>query len=203
MNNYLNDVRKHLLGIPEEDVSDLMEYYEEYFYDAGVTDAQAYSRYGKPKNFAKYLKVTYFMNQDDEALLKAKPKSRLRLVWMIVLGLFASPILVPLAFAAAVTIFALLFAFAVIVLSAYVVVISLIAAGIVGIFFGVAALFQSPATAFIALGSALLALGIGLILAPFLIKFTRLLFNLFMKFVKWVGRKFTGRSKYAVKGGMS
>jgi uncharacterized membrane protein len=200
MNNYLNDVRKYLSGIPAEDVNDLLQYYDEYFYDTGVTDAQARAKYGKPKKFAQSLRIEYFTEQDDSGWVTTKPKKRFHLVWMIILGLFASPILFPLAFAAAVTIFALLFAFAVVVLSVYVVVIALIGAGIFGFVIGGLVLFQSPSTAFISLGSGLLALGLGLILAPFLLKFTRWLFNLFMKFVKWIGRRITRRNKIAMKG---
>lgn len=203
MNNYLNDVRKHLAGIPAEDVNDLLEYYEEYFYDAGMTDADAYTKYGRPKKFAQFLRMNYLLDQDDARLRETKPKHRLQLVWVIVLGLFASPILLPLAIGAAAVIFGLLIAFLAIVFSVYVVVFSLIAAGLASAIVGSFVLLENPATSFVAMGVGLAALGIGLVLAPFLLCFTRLLFSLFMRFVKWLGRKLVRPKNSRMKGSLS
>ena len=100
MNEYLDEVIEEIQEIPEDDRFDLIQYYEEYFLDSGKTIDQIIEEYGTPKQFALKLKINYFSEQDDSATDEVNPRSskrQIRLIWMIVIGLCASPLLIPLA----------------------------------------------------------------------------------------------------------
>lgn len=204
MNNYLNEVRKYLsqAGVPAEDADDMLEYFEEYFYDAGMTDERAIAKYGKPKRFAQFMAMDYLMEADDRNLSddsyrpKEKARGRFHLVWMIIVGLCASPILLPLAFGAVMVIFGLLISVLAVIFSAYTVVVACIGAGAVSFIVGSTVLLQDPATSIASMGAGLFILGIGLLIAPFLMRFSRWLFNLFMTFIKWLGRKALRSRRY-------
>ena len=203
MNNYLNEVQKHLSGIPQKEAIELLEYYEEYFLDANLTLEQIIEKYGTPKKFAQALKMTYFLEHDDENSTAVQPqntKHRLQLVWLIVLGLFASPLLLPVAlslflvlFACCVVLFALLF-------SCYITVIALIFSGFFTLISAFGILAQSLVTFIFFTGIAFVAIGLGFIFTPLTLEFTHVLFNLFMKFIKWIGYKLTKKSNIKVRG---
>ncbi|SPX05681.1 membrane protein [Enterococcus faecium] len=95
MNEYLNEVVDHLQEIPEDDRFDLIQYYEEYFLDSGKTLDQIIDEYGTPKQFALKLKISYFSEEEQaENELVKNPKRQIRLIWLIIIGLFASPVLI-------------------------------------------------------------------------------------------------------------
>ncbi|MDR0300163.1 MAG: DUF1700 domain-containing protein [Streptococcaceae bacterium] len=198
MSQYLNDVRKQLTDISTEEVNDLLQFYEEYIDDAGLTDAEAEAKYGPAKNFARALRLNYLMEQDDKSLNtvgSSRTKDRWRLVWMIILGLFASPILLPLAIGAVAVIVGLLISLVAVIFSIIGAVVAATVLGILSIFMGLWTLFSNPAFGLVELGVGLLFLGLGLLLSPLFVKLGRLLVELFMIFVKWVGRKFSARNQ--------
>ena len=131
MNEYLNEVVDHLQEIPEDDRFDLIQYYEEYFLDSGKTLDQIIDEYGTPKQFALKLKISYFSEEEQaENELVKNPKRQIRLIWLIIIGLFASPVLIPLALGFILVIGGLLVALLALIFIIYVLCISILGVGL-------------------------------------------------------------------------
>ena len=237
MDKYLEEVRQNLTGLPQNDADDLLEYYQEFFLDAGLSPDEVESKYGKPKKFAQALKMTYFLEQDDhydqqvqgepdqasddlpinqdQAPGTASPtsksqnlpapyyprtKNRVRLVWLIVLGLFASPILLPVA---VVILIAVLLAFAtllMILLAGYAAALTAVVVGLVSLVSGLGVMLPHFASGLFFLGFGILLVGAGIMLAPLTWKLTRLLFSGLVFLVKKIGRKASNRRLAKLKG---
>lgn len=191
MNKYLQEVWSHLGGIPKADAQELLEYYEEYFLDANLSLEEIVAKYGKPKKFTQALLMTYYLDQDDVAQKNEEnsAKPRFRLVWMVTLALFASPILVPVAIAVVIVILAVFISILAILLGLFATAAGLIVAGLFSVVSGLGVMLQSLATMDLFVGLGILAIGLGLLLGLATVKLTRWFFILFINFVKWLGRK--------------
>ena len=161
MNRYLQEVWSHLGGIPKADAQELLEYYEEYFLDANLSLEEIVAKYGKPKKFAQALLMTYYLDQDDAVQRSEEnvAKPRFRLVWMVTLALFASPIFVPVAIAVVIVILALFISILAVLLSLFATAGALIVAGIFSAVSGLGVMMQSLATMDLFVGLGLLVIG--------------------------------------------
>lgn len=203
MNSYLEAVQAHLTELPQEESVDLIAYYQEYFIESDLTLEEIKAQYGTPKQFATKLKLSYFLDQDDHAQEEEKSipaKSRLQLVWLIVLGLFASPLLVPLALAVLLLVLALLIVLLALFFSLYMLDVSLIFGGLFSIVSGLGVVFSSPSTTLVFSGLGLLLFGLGILISPFILFLTKWLCLCFLGMIKWLGRKLTQRTKRNQKG---
>ncbi|MDA3974755.1 DUF1700 domain-containing protein [Enterococcus thailandicus] len=193
MNEYLSEVLNELQEIPEADRLDLIQYYEEYFLDSGKTVDEILEEYGTPKQFALKLKINYFSDADDlgqEEVQQSSPKRQMRLIWLIVLGLFASPILIPLALLFVAVLVGLIIALFAVIFSIYVVCIVILGVGVVMTLAGLMVLGQSIVSGLFFVGLGLFATGAAIFFTPILVRLTKWLAQLIMRFVKWVGRRF-------------
>ncbi|MDB1654306.1 DUF1700 domain-containing protein [Enterococcus durans] len=193
MNEYLDEVFNELQELPEDDRFDLIQYYEEYFLDSGKTMEQILDEYGTPKQFALKLKINYFSELDDSNGGKVNTKSskrQVRLIWMVIIGLFASPLLIPLAIGFIAVVFGLMLALLMLIVAIYVGCISILGVGLFAIISGIGVLGQSVTSGLFYVGMGLFATGSVVFFVPILLKLTKLLFQMMMNFVKWVGRRF-------------
>ncbi len=193
MNEYLDEVFNELQELPEDDRFDLIQYYEEYFLDSGKTMEKILEEYGTPKQFALKLKINYFSELDDSNGGKVNTKSskrQVRLIWMVIIGLCASPLLIPLAIGFIAVIFGLMLALLMIIVAIYVGCISILGVGLFAIISGIGVLGQSVTSGLFYVGMGLFATGSVVFFVPILLKLTKLLFQMMMNFVKWVGRRF-------------
>lgn len=193
MNEYLSEVLDELQEIPEADRFDLIQYYEEYFLDSGKTVDEILEEYGTPKQFALKLKINYFSEADDlgqEEIHQNSPKRQMRLIWLILLGLFASPILIPLALLFIAVLVGSVIALFAVIFSIYVVCIVILGVGVVMALAGLMILGQSVVSGLFFVGLGLFATGAAIFFTPILVRLTRWLAQLMMRFVKWVGRRF-------------
>ncbi|MFS0954489.1 DUF1700 domain-containing protein [Enterococcus durans] len=193
MNEYLDEVFNELQELPEDDRFDLIQYYEEYFLDSGKTMEQILDEYGTPKQFALKLKINYFSELDDSNGGKVNTKSskrQVRLIWMVIIGLFASPLLIPLAIGFIAVVFGLMLALLMLIVAIYVGCISILGVGLLAIISGIGVLGQSVTSGLFYVGMGLFATGSVVFFVPILLKLTKLLFQMMMNFVKWVGRRF-------------
>ncbi|RGB59487.1 DUF1700 domain-containing protein [Lactococcus petauri] len=205
MNSYLEAVQAHLTDLPQEESRDLIAYYQEYFIESGMTLEDITAQYGTPKQFATKLKLSYFLDQDDHAQEEEKSipaKSRFQLVWLIILGLFASPLLVPLALAILLLILALLMMLLALLFSLYMLDVSLVFGGLFSFITGLGVIFSSPMTTLVFSGLGLLLFGLGILISPFILFLTKWLCLRFLGMIKWLGRKLTQRTKRDQKGGV-
>lgn len=193
MNEYLDEVFNELQELPEDDRFDLIQYYEEYFLDSGKTMEQILEKYGSPKQFALKLKINYFSELDDSDGGKVNTKSskrQVRLIWMVIIGLCASPLLIPLAIGFVAVVFGLMLALLAIIVAIYIGCISILGVGLFAIISGIGVLGQSVSSGLFFVGMGLFATGCVVFFVPLLLKVTKLLFQMMMNFVKWVGRRF-------------
>lgn len=203
MNEYLDEVFNELQELPEADRFDLIQYYEEYFLDSGKTMEKILEEYGTPKQFALKLKINYFSELDDSNEGKVNTRSskrQVRLIWMVIIGLCASPLLIPLAIGFVAVIIGLMLALLAIIVAIYVGCISILGVGLFAIISGIGILGQSMTSGLFFVGIGLFATGSVVFFVPILLKLTKLLFQMMMNFVKWVGRRFvTNRTTHPSK----
>ena len=125
----------------------------------------------------------------EEYLVK-NPKRQIRLIWLIIIGLFASPVLIPLALGFILVIGGLLVALLALIFSIYVLCISILGVGLFMIISGISVFGQSILSGLFFIGVGLFATGSAVFISPLLLKGTKGLFYVMMNFVKWMGRRF-------------
>lgn len=171
---YIAELRDRLRGLDEQDIEDALSYCEEYFEEAGEgNEQQVMDDLGTPAKFAAQIRAESTIRNTGREYKRVKnPHTSLRNISVIVLGICAMPIALPLAFAAVAVVFAMFLAVAALVAAAVVTFISVLASGALLIFNGFFNI-GDIGNAFIAFGSGMLCLGFGtfvLILLGWLIK---------------------------------
>ena len=101
---YLNQLQKYLKKLPQSDYEDAMEYFTEYFADAGPENEQAViEELGTPKIAAAELMMNLLDKKMDEHTAMEQEEKRnekkkttgANVVWIAILALFAAPIGAP------------------------------------------------------------------------------------------------------------
>jgi len=160
---FIRELKTKLRNLPAGEVANAAAYYEEYFDDAGTENEQSViAELGSPSGVASRIIAEFAIKKVDEG--GGTTKAGLDAIWLVLLGIFASPIALPLAitivavfFALVITIFAIL-----IVLAAT--ALALVFGGIVTLVASVILLFSDFATGMLFIGAALLMIVCGLIL---------------------------------------
>ena len=102
---YLKQLEKYLRKLPQSDYEDAMEYFTEYFADAGPENEQAVIKeLGTPKQAAAELMRNLLDKKVDECEAMEKEEKRkekkkttgANVVWIAILALFAAPIGAPI-----------------------------------------------------------------------------------------------------------
>ncbi|KRN33300.1 DUF1700 domain-containing protein [Weissella halotolerans] len=203
--DYLAQVRNHLNGIPTADQDDMLRFYDEQFMDAGYSLDEVVQKYGTPKQFARTLRLEYMMNLDDEAKRAAtEPQSRTRtrgnILLLIVLCLFASPVLIPVAIGLIIVILVALMLFFMMIFGIYAAIIMTLAGGVFALINGLLLLGQSIPTGLFFIGTGFALTGLTLIGGPIIWNLTKWLFEVFMQGIKWIGRRFiTHRTQQSLR----
>lgn len=155
---YLDELRRQLRGLPQEEIDRCVGYYEEYFADAGPDqEPEAVERLGAPAQIAAQLKADWAVKSVEEQP-KDKPGHGLKTLWTVLLALLAAPVGLPLAAAA----FCVILALVLVVLA---VIISLFAAFFAVALAGVAVLVAGVVVAPVHGPTGLFCAGAGLVLA--------------------------------------
>ena len=150
---FMTELAARLHRLPKEDLQAALQYYEEYFDEAGSQNEQEVIReLRSPAHVASKILSDYAVKEAKKA--RASTKSGWRAFWFTILAICAAPVAVPLIIAAVVTIVALGFA---------VVFALIIAAGAIFIK-GIGSLFFGSATALLLFGSALILVGFALLI---------------------------------------
>lgn len=157
---FIKKLRRELAKLPAEEREAAIEYYEEYFDEAGPEHEQELiGELGSPKRIAAQIKSDYAARLLDGE--EPQPvKTGLSAVWWIIIGICSAPLSIPLAVtlvAAAITVFAV---FISVVVSVFAAIIGVVAFAVASIVMGVMAIPAafSSALLFIGGGAALLAL---------------------------------------------
>jgi len=128
------------------------------------------------------------MDADDES--EIKPKQQLRMIWVVILGLLASPVILPVALvmvALLISALAIVFAMAITIVS---IVVAIIITAVVSIVSGVAIVFSSLSGGLFFMGVGIAAIGVLVLIGPLMISLIRACFNGLSNLIKAIGRRF-------------
>lgn len=190
---YMDLLRQKLKRLPQEDFQRAIDYFEEYFADAGEeNEAQAIEDLGTPQSAAEQIIRDFAIKNSKSEEVKKDVKTGLNGVWIVILAIFASPIALPLILAAVVVLVSLIFTVICLLAALGVLGIALIITGPIAFIGGVLTISSSIPVALVCIGISLSALASGVLIvyASYL---------LFKKFLCWVvvsfGRKFEKGAK--------
>jgi len=146
-----------LRNIEPSELQDVLQYYNEYFDEAGVENEQAViAELGSPKELAVAINANSAIKYLETGKLSAKKS--FNAVWIAIGAIFAAPIALPLAIAFGALAIALVITFAILIFSVFLVSLCFAISGVLVV---IASFIVIP-TSF---PSFLLMLGVGLILA--------------------------------------
>ena len=172
---FLLQLREKLKKLPPADMSDALEYYEEYLEDVGPeNEVTTIAAWDSPDRIASQIKAEYAMKRME---IDPSAKKGLSTVWVVLLAVFASPIAIPLAMALAIVVIALVIVMFSLIFSLACVSVSFAAGGIMSILVGFCLLAKSIPTAVLYIGTGLFLAGAGVAIFPFVIRLSKKGFN--------------------------
>ncbi|MEG0579732.1 MAG: DUF1700 domain-containing protein, partial [Niameybacter sp.] len=153
-----------LSRLPQEERDAAMDYYEEYFEEAGIeNEARALAELGSPSHIAKQIMADFVVKEAE--VKPMKPKQSLQAMWIVILAIFASPIAFPIAIALAAVVFAAVVTVASLLFAGLVTAVAFTGSAILTAVVGFFALFIHPATGVFMIGSSLVLIGISLLMS--------------------------------------
>lgn len=169
---YMRALAVQLKRLPREDFERAIEYFEEYFEEAGEeNEQQAIHDLGTPEVAARQIMMDLAVKNADNQ--QKSVKRGLSNVWIGVLGVFAAPIALPLALAAVIVVMALVFAALAVVFSVILVAVVLTVTSVVGFIGSVVLVFVSPLNGLATLGMAMFCIGLCILIGMGSIKLLR------------------------------
>jgi len=175
---FLTALSAELAALPEEERRLAVAYYDDYFADAGEENELAVLReLGDPKTVAQSILDDYYKDKPKPEPTgqippaPEKPKQTIPLWAIVLIALFAVPMVVPLLgglFGAAVGILVAILA---IFFSLGIVAIALLFSGVAVAVASIAAFIAEPLLGFLTLGTGLLLTGIGILGTILIVKF--------------------------------
>ncbi|MCR5685095.1 MAG: DUF1700 domain-containing protein [Lachnospiraceae bacterium] len=170
---FMQELAGCLRHLPADDRADALEYYSEYIDDLGLSDSDdVCARLGAPKDVARIIIAQTTEKKLAEQTEKKTVRGSGSIIWLVILGIFASPIALPIAIALAVIIFALVISVGSILLSFFVAGAAMVFAGVVMALFSF--LSGSVAQVFVCIGAGLFIIGLGLLIVMGTIALTKL-----------------------------
>lgn len=159
---YFRILEDKLKQLSKADREEALEYYQEYFAEAGPErEQQAIEELGDPREAARQIICNLAIKKIDES--ERSVKKGLSSLWVIILAIFAVPIGLPLTLVMVVVILTLVLLLIVVVISLAASSVCVVVAGIAGIMIGVMVLFLSVADGLCIIGACLLMAGIGIL----------------------------------------
>ena len=160
---FLNELRKQLAGLPKDDLDNRINFYEEMIndrMDEGLSEEEAVADIGTVDDIVKQIaSETPMLRLVAE---KAKPKRTLR-AWEIVLIVLGFPLWLPLLIVGLVLLFVGCLLFWILVIVTYVVEVALVGSSVLGFVTFMAYLLDGGVVNFIPLGYAIIALGLAFV----------------------------------------
>ena len=156
-------LRHKLRKLPEEEIESAIDYFTEYFDEAGEENTQSViEELGSPASVASKILADFAVK--DLTNHPNSAKKGLSAVWLIVLAIFASPIAIPLLIAVGALTFGLIVTGAALAFSFFAFIFSLIIGGITSIIGGFTIITQHVPSALFFVGIGLTISGVGLLL---------------------------------------
>lgn len=164
---YLRALSRELRRLPKDEYEKAMDYYVEYFEDAGPEKEQAIiAELGAPRDVAAQIIMDAAIERMDKPAKSVK--RGLGTIWIVLLALCAAPVALPVVLVLLACAACVLAGIAMVLFGAFLVVAVGVAAGIVEVVCGVVLLGAHPASGMAAIGLGLAFLGLS-ILGGFLV----------------------------------
>lgn len=159
---YLRALSRELRRLPKDEYEKAMDYYVEYFEEAGPEKEQEIIKdLGSPKDVAAQIIMDAAMERMDKP--QKSMKRGLSTVWMVVLAVCAAPIALPLAIGILALAGGVLVTAGTLLLCALLVEAGAVAAGVVAVVGGIILLFSHPLSAVTVTGMGLFMIGISIL----------------------------------------
>ena len=193
---YLNQLQKYLKKLPQSDYEDAMEYFTEYFADAGPEKEQAViEELGTPKQAAAELMMNLLDRKMDEREAmeqeeKRKEKKKTtgaNVVWIAILALFAAPIGAPILISILIVLLCAALCVALLDMSVFLIAVVGVVVGVKMLLRGILAVSVSFGGFCFITGMGILLIGISILCAVFGVYFAKWMGQLFV----WCARKVT------------
>lgn len=185
---YLAKLTKYLRKLPQKDYEEALEYFMEYFEEAGPeNEAQVIAELGTPKEAAHEV-ITRLL---DEKIIENKSslRNKTTILWIAILAVLASPVALPiLLFFLAMLMTLLMIIFAVIV-TALALTFALLISGVYTFFTSFSLLSVSLASTLFGVGLGLLMFGGALLLLFASFEICKLFVKLTTLLIKWLIKK--------------
>ena len=193
IDNYILQLKDNLTNLSDSDIQDVVQFYQEFLLDGNFhSEADMITELGTPKQLARKIMADYSVSipEKEEELHEASSKSNLKTIWVILLGVLAAPVGIPLAIAAVVVMVAALLALTAIFIALAIVITSLFVSGIFIFVRSFGLLFGGYwASGFFYIGGGLVLTCISLMLFPIIMKFIRFLTAECTAFFQHIGRR--------------
>lgn len=193
---YIEELTGYLSNLTADELADVIDFYNEYILDADLTtDEEIIAQLGNPKQLSRKILADYSIKATNDETAgtphyEPKPKKNIRMIWLVILAIFAAPIALPLAIAIIGVISGLLVVIFAVVASVFIIIISFFAAGITAVVAGLSIWSQSVATAGLFIGSGLAIFGLSLIALPISYLVVKVLIQMTANFSKFLYNRF-------------
>ena len=185
---YIAKLTKYLRKLPQKDYEEALEYFMEYFEEAGPeNEAQVIAELGTPKEAAHEV-ISRLL---DEKIIEDKSslRNKTTILWVAILAILASPVALPiLLFFLAMIVTLLMIIFAVIV-TALALTFALLISGVYTFFTSFSLLSVSLASTLFGGGLGLLMFGGALLLLLISFEICKLIVKLITLLIKWLIKK--------------
>ncbi len=162
-NEFMDELGHYLRHLTDDDRQDALEYYSEYIDDIGLAaDEDVCARIGTPREVSRQIIAQTTERRIEEQREKKTVRGSGSILWLVILGIFASPTALPLAIAAVVIILALVITAGVIVFSFF---ISGAALTVAGLFLCILSAFTGTVgQVLFSIGGGLFIIGLGILI---------------------------------------
>ena len=185
---YIAKLTKYLRKLPQQDYEEAIEYFMEYFEEAGPeNEARVIAELGTPKEAAH--EVTSRLLEEKIVEDKSSLRNKTTILWIAILAVLASPVALPiLLFFLAMIVTLLMIIFAVIV-TALALTFALLISGVYTFFTSFSLLSVSLASTLFGGGLGLLMFGGALLLLLISFEICKLIVKLIALLIKWLIKK--------------
>lgn len=186
MNQYIEELTQHLKKLSEQDAMDAISYYTDYLTDGNLnTYEECVNELGSPNRLALQIRADISINNSDSST----PQKFWELPSIVILALFASPLLVPVVISLILVIFATVLAASLMVLAVVLVLILTFIVFLCTTVWGVTNITGHLFESIMVLGVALFSLGLSMELYPLSKWLVRKLANWIQHVTIWTYKK--------------
>lgn len=156
---FIDKLQKEISKLPEEEIEAAIEYYEEYFDEAGKENEQeVLEQLGSPKKVAAQIKSQYAVRLFDEEE-KPSAKKGISAIWYVILGICAAPVSIPIAAALGAVAIAIFISVLCCIIAIFAVIIGCVVGAVASIVMGIMAIPVAFSTAVLFIGLGMGTLG--------------------------------------------